>query len=94
MNSASARHRNLNDKFFLLEDCGMTTQRRFIEVGPEAEGIDDKTKKIIKAWEKDGWKKTLIAPMGKNRRHMVFEKEVAEAERPAEGKGLWPRRRK
>lgn len=72
----------------------MATQRRFIEIGTEAEGLDDKTKKIIKEWQKDGWKHVSTASMGKNRRHMVFQKAVAEAEPLPEGKAVSKKRAK
>jgi hypothetical protein len=59
----------------------MATERRFIEVGPESEKLDARTERIIGEWTKDGWQRVATVPMGKNRRHIVFEKNIEDAKK-------------
>jgi hypothetical protein len=48
---------------------------RFIEVGPEGEELDRRTKAIIDAWGTEGWVNDEIVSIGDSRRHMRFHKK-------------------
>ena len=52
----------------------MDTQTRFIEVGREAEGIDQRTEKIIQDWQNEGYRQVQQVEIGGGRRHLIFDK--------------------
>jgi hypothetical protein len=47
----------------------------FIEVGPEGEELDARTKAIIEKWKADGWVPQDTVNLGGGRRHMWFQKD-------------------
>jgi hypothetical protein len=48
---------------------------RFIEIGPESEPLDARTKSIIESWKSEGWVNYETVNIGDNRRHMRFQKK-------------------
>lgn len=47
---------------------------RFVEVGPESEPLDARTKSITEDWKTNGWVNYKAVDIGNGRRHLWFQK--------------------